>query len=745
MNIVMKLKNIILLTVVTLSVTFSSCYEEKMEWNSKDGDVTINEIPLKYDEKLALYKTLDVYNKENILLGVGIDLTNYMEDATYKALVDENYKAITVGYHMKHGAMVTGNGTLNFNRVDQLLEALPSGMGVFGHTLVWHSNQNGDYLRGLIAPTVIPAPAGTNLLSNGDFENDLTGWNSWGGGKQTVEISTEIKLGGKKALKAETNSSAANYWDLQIKSEDIPTIAGHQYEISFYIKSEGEGEVRLSFNGMSNGYPWVNGGVTANTSSAWKEITYNTSTIGSEFTATGSSMSFQIDLGGVADMTYYIDNVRVVDLNTAVDDNLFPEGNFEAGNIDGWSKNNPGKGIEITSETKKSGSYAVKMESGSSSANAWDLQLTAPEISVTSGHEYEISFYIKSDGTGKGRVSFSGMSNGYPWVNGAEAFDVSTAWKQVIYNTSTIGSTFSATGSAMKINFDLGYLPDMAYYIDDIIVKDLTTGTTTKALKKTTKSGPTYVEKTDKEKAEIIDAAMKSWIFDMVGHYKSRVHDWDVVNESMSDTGTLRKGDGKGDSGDTFHWQDFLGKDYAVKAFRYAKEAGADGVLFINDYNLEASTAKLDGFLDYVKYIESQGITIGGLGTQMHVHINYTTKDGIDNMFKKMAETGKLIKVSELDVQVGTTSPSMEQLNLQSDMYQYVIESYIKNVPASQRYGLTIWGLTDQYSWIENEALSMWDADYARKPAYKGVANGLYGEDASAGWAYEDIVNAAKE
>jgi GH35 family endo-1,4-beta-xylanase len=83
-----------------------------------------------------------------MVLGIGIDLTMYMENETYRNIVNQNFDEITVGYHMKHGAMVNSNGQLNFTRVDALIERLKeANLSVFGHTLVWHQNQNASYLN----------------------------------------------------------------------------------------------------------------------------------------------------------------------------------------------------------------------------------------------------------------------------------------------------------------------------------------------------------------------------------------------------------------------------------------------------------------------------------------------------------------------------------------------------------------------------------------------------------------------
>jgi GH35 family endo-1,4-beta-xylanase len=246
---------------------------------------------------------------------------------------------------------------------------------------------------------------------------------------------------------------------------------------------------------------------------------------------------------------------------------------------------------------------------------------------------------------------------------------------------------------------------------------------------------PTTVDRTDEEKAEIIGDAMEDWISQMVGHYKNDVKAWDVVNEPMHDDGRLRDGNVTEQNSDHFYWVKYLGRDYAVTAFKLARQYGnATDILFINDYNLEYSLDKCDSLIEYAKYIESQGAVVDGIGTQMHLTLNSDSAK-IAQMFQKLAASGKLIKISELDVRLGTNSPTAEQLEAQSDMYQYAIEMYMEHIPEVQRYGITIWGISDNEQeheyWLPDESPNLWDADYERKHAYIGVANGLAGRDVS--------------
>lgn len=252
--------------------------------------------------------------------------------------------------------------------------------------------------------------------------------------------------------------------------------------------------------------------------------------------------------------------------------------------------------------------------------------------------------------------------------------------------------------------------------------------------------GGTTIEKTAEEKKAIIAEALDKWITGMVTNCKTYVKAWDVVNEPMSDWPNqfeLKTGVGKTNmAADEFYWQDYLGKDYAVEAFRLARLHGnPNDILFINEYGLEGGGDKCDGLIQYVNYIESKGQTVDGIGTQMHVTLGETTIENIRTMLTKLAATGKLVKISELDmgikvggVTVKTQNVTSEQLKQMSDFYKQIVEAYFDIVPAAQRYGITQWAATDSpenSSWRGGEPIGLWDLNYTRKPAYAGFAEGL--------------------
>lgn len=269
---------------------------------------------------------------------------------------------------------------------------------------------------------------------------------------------------------------------------------------------------------------------------------------------------------------------------------------------------------------------------------------------------------------------------------------------------------------------------------------------------------------TQADKKEILTDAMSQWINGMMAATQCKVKDWDMINEAVSGGGNVNgyydlqhfQGFQAGTwdvGGDSFFWQDYLGsEEYGVIVERLARKAFADQggnpdelKLFVNDYNLESDwddNKKLKSMIYWVGIWEKGGAKIDGLGTQMHINYcrNQNTqaskKAHITMMFQLMAETGKLVRVSELDM--GLTDASGNQVTVDkvteadkvamAEYYEWIIQQYLTIIPKEQQYGICQWSLTDspeQSSWRANEPIGIYDRQYGRKPSYAGWAEGL--------------------
>ena len=369
------------------------------------------------------------------------------------------------------------------------------------------------------------------------------------------------------------------------------------------------------------------------------------------------------------------------------------------------------------------------------------------------GDKYKLSFYAKATAEKKvsswGQPDF-GINLGYDDIANAT---FTTEWKKI---TSTFVIDEEWVGM-QHITFNLGETDDngapITFYFDEIVVEKISSGTEGEEL-------------TPEEKHDIVYAALDTWIKNMMETCAGRVKVWDVVNEPMSDGNPYKLKHYATENADSrdncFYWQDYLGDNYARDAValarKYFAEYGGnpdDLKLFINDYNLEAGYNKCEGLINMIQQWESDGKTvIDGIGTQMHVSYSLNpedqqkNEDNVVNMLTLLAKTGKLIKISEIDMgitdednkKIMTSDVTLVHLLRMADYYNFIIRKYFGIIPQAQRYGITQWSITDagdeELAWRQGEPIGLWTKEYERKPAYAGFADGLAGVEKSyLGWA----------
>ena len=362
---------------------------------------------------------------------------------------------------------------------------------------------------------------------------------------------------------------------------------------------------------------------------------------------------------------------------------------------------------------------ALKINNASVRTNDYDSQLFLKFPGVVAGERYELKMDVRSDVAASYSTQAHVTPGAYKHWDFFGTISSTPTWSTYTKEI-TVTADMATSGS---VAFNLGKTATN-FYFDNITLK-----------KYNPNGGSTTIEKTAEQKKTLLTDALETWIKGMVTLSKDYVKAWDVVNEPMDDgkPAELKTGIGRTNlAADEFYWQDYLGKDYALKAFEFARKYGnASDIHFINDYNLEYSIDKCKGLIAYVKYLEDKGAKIDGIGTQMHITAT-SDKAKIDEMFTLLAATGKLIKISELDMgfagNIKTPQVTAEQYALQSDMYKYVVKKYFELIPAAQRYGITIWAPQDSptnSSWRAGEPIGLWTEGFIRKPAYVGVAEGL--------------------
>lgn len=341
---------------------------------------------------------------------------------------------------------------------------------------------------------------------------------------------------------------------------------------------------------------------------------------------------------------------------------LITNGGFEnwtGSDIDDWTDNAGGGSIDKESTNINSGSYAVKMVSGS----ALDTYVYQ-DITVTAGSMYRLSFYTRGDGTYDGRYWI------YDTDNAADIVSVT--------DTGITGTTYTAVQTRFKaptgcttVRIYL-YCPDTntgVSYFDDVSAvasdwEDDTYRVTTTAktnmlqlaenlrLLKTflkgevapsnpeagmpwlDKSASTWVmkqrDKTNSSWLELWDLASAE-----VPKGKIDTHIADNITSSNTVHG-IRQGTGNsldGDTVDGYEAQDLIDKRY-IHADAYYSYAGTD--TFINASN--------DASFTDASYTKQKEITLRATpGATLRIVFDLRTENGAETVYGKIYRNGAAV------------------------------------------------------------------------------------------------------
>jgi len=207
-------------------------------------------------------------------------------------------------------------------------------------------------------------------------------------------------------------------------------------------------------------------------------------------------------------------------------------------------------------------------------------------------------------------------------------------------------------------------------------------------------------------------ALLRQHIFDVAGHFKGKIYQWDVVNEVIDDNAQLR---------DTIFLR-MLGPGYIADAFRWAHQADRGAKLYLNDYNVEGISAKSDAYYALAQQLLAQGVPVEGFGAQGHygVQFGFHTAFGVAENLRRFERLGLETSLTEVDVRMimPTDNP---KLQAQAQGYSVLLEGCLL---VRRCTSFTVWGYTDKYSWVPGffagqGAANILDENFNAKPAYE--------------------------
>ncbi|MEL7991091.1 endo-1,4-beta-xylanase [Streptomyces albidoflavus] len=199
--------------------------------------------------------------------------------------------------------------------------------------------------------------------------------------------------------------------------------------------------------------------------------------------------------------------------------------------------------------------------------------------------------------------------------------------------------------------------------------------------------------------------AMIDHINGVMGHYKGKITQWDVVNEAFADGSSGARRDSN---------LQRTGNDWIEVAFRTARAADPAAKLCYNDYNVENWTwAKTQAMYTMVKDFKQRGVPIDCVGFQAHFNSGSPYNSNFRTTLQNFAALGVDVAVTELDIQGAPAST-----------YAAVTNDCLA-VPRC--LGITVWGVRDTDSWRSGDTPLLFNGDGSKKAAYTAVLDALNG------------------
>ena len=225
---------------------------------------------------------------------------------------------------------------------------------------------------------------------------------------------------------------------------------------------------------------------------------------------------------------------------------------------------------------------------------------------------------------------------------------------------------------------------------------------------------------------EQMSGLLREHITRVMRHYRGKVFAWDVVNEVFLADGRIEPSVWYDQPGIGLKGK---GTAYVEQAFRWARAADPDALLFYNDYDTEGINPKSDAVYAMVKDFKSRGVPIDGVGIQAHI-MNLEAKDlaSMEANIARLLALGLQVHITELDVAVPVDAAGRpknpEDLKRQAEIYRQVASACLRQRGCR---AVQTWGFTDKYTWIPNftkgaKGLPLpFDPLYGRKPAYDAL------------------------
>jgi endo-1,4-beta-xylanase len=226
---------------------------------------------------------------------------------------------------------------------------------------------------------------------------------------------------------------------------------------------------------------------------------------------------------------------------------------------------------------------------------------------------------------------------------------------------------------------------------------------------------PNYIQEWVKEldDDELRDT-IKNRAITVGGRYRGRFAEYDLNNEMIHRN----------------YYEERLGPGITKQMATWVKEGDPEAVLFVNDYDVLTGN-RLEDYIVHIRGLLDQGVPIGGIGVQGHLHGESFDPEALQHALDELAKLGLPIRVTEFNFPGQRSRFAKDNaLALTAEEEEAKAEALVEYYricfahPAVE--GILMWGFWEGANWIP--ASSLFKRDWTPTPAAHAYRDLIFNE-----------------
>ena len=209
-------------------------------------------------------------------------------------------------------------------------------------------------------------------------------------------------------------------------------------------------------------------------------------------------------------------------------------------------------------------------------------------------------------------------------------------------------------------------------------------------------------------------ATVKARALDVGRRFRGRFAEYDLNNEMIHGN----------------YYEERLGPGITKQMADWVREGDSDAVLYLNDYDILTGN-RLDDYVKHIQGLLDQGVAIGGIGVQGHLHGDTFDATALQSALDELAKFDLPIRITEFNLpgqrsrvyrERGARLTDEEELAKARDIVRYYRICFAQ--PAVD--GILMWGFWEGANWIP--ASSLYHRDWTPTPAVKAYQKLVFDE-----------------